>query len=278
LGLCLAGHNRITYVGEAVRTVELIQQETTARGVPSFEDRVCTCGKDAESCPIWGAVSTGFESAEWSTTREGYTYLLDEIESHYSSSQIIVDSSKGTTNLEITSDCVGGYVAPIYLIRDVRGWVDSQQRNYSGSQKWGGIRDYLIHTTPGAVARWYKLNTEMKESLAEYDHFQVGYEELCLQPDEILSAIAGWLELEFTEEMTSPTASNNHLIRGNRMKDNPDKLGGIYYDNRWFYNSKQLVLGWMFLPVFRWNIKNVYQNFNGRRAGISIYSSDEDDS
>lgn len=279
LSLCLAGHDRITSFGEAVRTVELMQQANTSRGVPAFEDRICTCGCDAYDCPIWGEVYAAYQSDEWSTTTEGYKRLLEEVETQYGSSQIIVDSSKGVANLEKVSKSVKGRVAPLYLIRDIRGWVDSQQRKFTGSSdKWSRIKEYLLHTTPGGALRWYKLNTDMKEPLEEYDYFQVGYEEISLQPEQILNAIAGWLDIEFDEEMTVPATRNNHLIRGNQMKDDPNKLEGIYYDNRWFYNSRLQAFGLLFLPVFRWNIENVYQNLNGRRAGTSIHTTNKDDS
>jgi len=219
LSLCLAGNDQIVSLGEAVRTVELIQQATTATGVASFENRVCTCGRDATDCPVWGQVYTAFQSGEWSGTSEGYEYLLDTADSHHDSSPIVVDSSKGMSNLEIVSTGVGGRVAPLYLVRDVRGWVDSQQRKFRGGNKWGGIRQYLLHTTPGAVLRWYKLNTEMKEALSDYDYYQIGYEEICLQTEQILRAISDWLDIGFDQEMITPTSSGNHLIRGNSIKD-----------------------------------------------------------
>lgn len=280
LSLCLAGHDRITSFGEAVRTVELMQQATTSRGVLPFEDRICTCGCDADDCPIWGEVHAAYQSDEWSTTTEGYRHLLNEVETQYGSSQVIVDSSKGVANLEKVSKSVKGRVAPLYLIRDIRGWIDSQQRKFTGtgSDKWDGIKQHLLHTTPGAALRWYKLNKNMKKSIKKYDCFQVGYEELCLQSEEIFSAIADWLNIEFEEDMTVPATSDNHLIRGNRMKDDPDKLEGIYYDNRWFYNSRLQAFGLLFVPVFRWNIENVYKNLNGRRAGNSIHATNNGDS
>lgn len=285
LSLLLGGHDRITTFGEASRTIQLIQEGTSYREVPEFGERSCTCGENSSNCPIWGEVYDSFNSGEWSTTREGYEKLLDEVESYYGDNQMVVDSSKGLAYLETLSHDIDGNVTPIYLVRDVRSWTMSMQKNWSSGSvdKFADLNipryilKYLLHTTPGSILRWYIRNIKMKESLHNYDYFQVGYEELCLQSEQILELIADWLGVEFIRDMKTPTSGNHHLIRGNRMKHDQDKLSGIYYDNRWFYSRRQQALGWMYIPVFQWNLENVYNNLKGKRAGTSIHVTDVDE-
>lgn len=60
--------------------------------------------------------------------------------------------------------------------------------------------------------------------------------------------------------MLHPKNSECHIIRGNRMRYDKEKLHSIFYDNRWFYSKKYLLLNWLFYPFIDWNIKNVYLN------------------
>jgi hypothetical protein len=88
----------------------------------------------------------------------------------------------------------------------------------------------------------------------------MGYEELCLYPELMISKMGKFLGLTFDPEMVSLGASENHIILGNRMRRQPEKRVRIYYDNRWFYDRSWLLPSLLFPRIMQYNAREVYQN------------------
>jgi hypothetical protein len=63
--------------------------------------------------------------------------------------------------------------------------------------------------------------------------------------------------------MLSLKDSCSHIIRGNRMRLQPEKRQGIFYDHRWFYRREWLLCALLFPTIMRFNEREVYNNGAG---------------
>ena len=62
------------------------------------------------------------------------------------------------------------------------------------------------------------------------DCLQIGYEELCLSAKPVIKKVCDFLGIDVQTSMFRLENSKNHILIGNRMRNNPEKLE-IKYDN-----------------------------------------------
>jgi len=125
-----------------------------------------------------------------------------------------------------------------------------------------GWRRLYSTSYPYNILRWYAENRKIQQQLnsADLKYFQFGYEELCLRTEQILEKISRFTGEACEENILPHKESGSHIIRGNEMRFNGEKMNGIRYDHRWFLSSRALYYNWLFAPFMGYNNKNVYAN------------------
>ena len=89
--------------------------------------------------------------------------------------------------------------------------------------------------------------------------FQLGYEELCLYPEQMLQKICHYMEEEWDPAMLRLQQTSSHVLRGNRMRYQPEK-SQIRYDHRWFLRQEWNLPAFMFPNIMHYNSREVYRN------------------
>jgi len=252
--LLLGSNSRIISMGEIHSAIKRFDEP----------QRICTCGKEIEECIIWGGLRKILRKKARYNYAYAYCKLLKIVDEVYGKDKFIVDSSKNLSTLKylIRNNIKDMHI--LFLIKDIRSYVLSQSRRkyykkLMDKEGWRRIyRTSLVYN----ILNWYKNNKKIKYFLEEnrLKYFQLGYEELCFKPEVILRQVSDFIDIKFEERMLKPKNSESHIIRGNELRYNNEKLEGIYYDNRWFYDKKYFFLSPFFLPFIDWNNNNVYSN------------------
>jgi hypothetical protein len=76
----------------------------------------------------------------------------------------------------------------------------------------------------------------------------------------MMEKICDFLGFDFIEEMLSLEGSESHIIKGNRMRSQKDKLARVFYDNRWFYRSEWHLPSVILPFIMGYNTREVYGN------------------
>jgi hypothetical protein len=220
----------------------------------------CTCGVSALDCPVWSRVLPHVHD-DMPYSRQ-YDLVVSAVEATYGQDVHIIDSSKSVATLERLSDGGQHSIRAILLVKDVRAFVVSQvARAARGDGKrrvgWRGV---MQGSRAYNALSWYRGTRRMEQFLAasSIEFFQIGYEELCLRPRDMMSQISEFLGIDFAAGMLVPGAGTSHIIRGNRMRYEPAKLRSVSYDYRWLRGGAALSL--VTLPLMGYNRKTVYRN------------------
>lgn len=257
LDLALGGHPSIIGLGEAVRILERPRPEDALRGPAQLRgdlrfERICTCGKLAADCPVWGPL------LEWLPAHDDWP-LKAKLEQliaglpQTGEAPWVVDSFQDDRNLPFwTDDDVE--IRVIHLTRDVRSWVHSRSRRERQRGRW------VPELRP--LLRWWRLcarDARRFERLGD-NVLRLGYEELALQPEVALRHVCDWLELPFVETMLAPGEhSTSHVLSGNRMRFDPEQRQRIRYDGSWMQAQPGLThLAFQFPGLSRLNRRLVY--------------------
>lgn len=217
--------------------------------------RICSCGEPMSDCPLWGPVVDKFNRSDNQSYLDFYQDILDQARLLYGANINVIESSKTLGPLEELRGRFGATMSTIYLLRDVRGHVyASRRRLRSGNVSFGfaGLE----------AMKWYRQNRAIKVRLdrSGFPYFQMGYEELCASPSPVIQELSGFTGVAFDPGTSKPTLENSHVLRGNRMRRNKNKMAGIRYDDRWRSDPWLRRTRWMIWPFLPWNRKNVYGN------------------
>lgn len=236
LDLALGAHSRITGLGEAVRLLEKPAPGDHHRGPAQLRgalrhERLCTCGKVAAQCPVWGPVLTWLPEHDDEPLLVKLNFLLKTLGPSLSSDTLqsgwVVESFQDDFSLPRLDD-PSLEVRVIHLTRDVRSWVHSRARDRRAKGAWlPGLRPLL---------RWWRLSARHERLLkaAGKPVFRLGYEELALEPEETLRRLCAWLDLDFEGQMLQPLLfSGSHILSGNRVRFDAQKARSIRYDASW---------------------------------------------
>lgn len=268
LDLALGAHSQITGLGEAVRLLQKPAPKDSHRGPAQLRgalrhERVCTCGKIASECPVWGPMLTWLPDHDDEPLPVKLKHLLGTLQ--FSSpdeswgSRWVVESFQDDFSLPMLED-PSLEIRVIHLTRDVRSWVHSRARDGQKKGVWlPGLRPLL---------RWWRLSARHERLLKSSNKqvFRLGYEELALEPEETLRKICAWLNLDFQKQMLQPLVfSSSHILSGNRVRFNSKKAGAIRYDASWMRTPtgiSQLGLALPWLAAL--NSRLVYSNSSQR--------------
>jgi hypothetical protein len=191
----------------------------------------CGCGADSlEQCAFWSSVDrvlrkrTGKSLGQldcfrkYSIQREGLAenVSLFHAISEASGKSFVVDSSKRPGRLKYLLGLQELDVYPVHLIRDARGQVLSMLR------RQGGFAKHIL--------RYRVINSLIHRAIKSVPHASIDYEELVRDPEPTLRRLLEPLGLSFSPKQMLWSDQERHLIAGNKMRWEPERL---VLDERW---------------------------------------------
>ena len=251
LDLALGAHSQIVGLGEAVRLLEKPAPEDSHRGPAQLRGelqhrRRCTCGQVAAECPVWGPLLRWLPEHDDQSLPRKLNQLLDALNTAEAASDgvhpWIVESYQDDVVLPWLED-PSIEIRILHLTRDLRSWVHSRSRDGREQGQWfAGLKPLL---------RWCRLSSRHERlfRLTGKPVFQLGYEELALEPEQTLRRLCAWLGLPFEEAMLQPALhSTSHILSGNRMRFDTNRSASIAYDGSWMASRSGLAQLALMLP------------------------------
>ena len=217
-----------------------------------FNNSTCSCGKKAKDCTFWKDAEE--ISKKDNIIEEKYLKLIELFSQKYGEDMILVDSSKNSyPYLKLLNEKFDLKI--IYLTRDYRSWIYSRFTRIRKPLFLLAVRWFLENKKLLLVLKKYKLNV-----------FKVGYEELALFPEFILNKISEYIDVPYSDLMTSPAKTKSHIISGNIARIDNIKKSRFFYDPKWLVSVRlNLVSGFFFL-FQKFNNKLVYSNIMKGKA------------
>jgi len=226
--------------------------------------RQCTCGKTADDCPVWGPLLEWSRKNTSASMDKKYASVIDAVRNEYGNDVFIVDSSKQTKPLELVVSNPDIEAKILFLVKDIRSYIIShrEKSTINRTNKTRNLKTLYDRYFLYNIYRWYRGNAEIEKFLRSRSlgYFQIGYEELCFRPEEMLKKLCMFIEIEFHPNMLSAKNSRSHIIRGNEMRYSEKKVSEIVYDHRWLKSQKSGLYAFFCWPLLSWNSRKVYSN------------------
>ncbi len=220
-----------------------------------------------DQCRFWQPVAEQLRQHRHKTQEEQYDFFLNCFQDFFGPETIAVDSSKYEEPLRVLNNVPDIDVRVIYLIRDVRAWAvsacDASKRNKQAqssrlwsTNRWRNESMFLLFW------KWYIRNRRLRRFIEQsgITYFQLGYDELALQPEAVVPRLCEFLDVAYSKSMLSLFDSGSHSILGNRMKEQPQKRQRIMYDNRWFHRTSWIPAATLLPHIMRYNSEQVYNH------------------
>lgn len=253
LDLVLGGHERFIGLGEVANTV------ARAGVVGPDEGPTCSCGRPAAGCPFWSDVDARLRAEPDAALARRYEIVFEAFAELFGGDVTPVDSSKSRGFLDVLHGSRSFDLRVLFLLKDVRNFAISAIDNAARKRAEGQRREAV--TAFGAFRAWHRNNCDLRAYLdrERLPAFQFGYEEFCLAPERIARSLCEFLEVEFQPEMLRVCGSGSHVLRGNRMRSQPEKRS-LSYDHRWFTRREWLLPSLLCPRIMRFNREQVYSN------------------
>ena len=122
------------------------------------------------------------------------------------------------------------------------------------------------------VARWRSGNRRFEEYFTREGiaAFTLGYEELCFKPAAVVPKLCEFLGVPFDPAVLAPRGERAHILRGNRMRFDPERRAAVSYDARWLMGARTLWAAPWYLPVMGLNRRLVYSNLERPPSGREL--------
>lgn len=244
LSLILGCHSRIVGLGEIARVLK-----QGPLGLEKTRQGLCSCNQNMDHCEFWGQVSPELDSLQDAPADKKYGVVFETFAAKYGDDFIPVDSSKYLPALKSMRRQFAGELKVIFLIKDVRAYTVSQLERASRKKLSLRYRTAAYH-----FIHWYRSNRAVNDYLVNENisHIRVGYEELCLYPRQTVETICEFLGQPYEPSMLALKDSGSHVIRGNRLRNQPGKQE-IAYDHRWFYRKEWIIWTLLFPWIMKFN-------------------------
>jgi len=271
LGLLLGGHPKMVGIGEAFRLLRPDRDFLSRSG-----ETVCSCGKVMDECEFWRPVCEELRRRTFDSLSEKYRMVLRVFREVFGRDRVAVDTSKYLPFLRVLHEMPDIDLKVVHLVRDVRGYGLSARKASRRSNRFSlgqlvrahGAKAglyYLGRTWLGLMLHWRRNSKRMNRYLERENipTFQLGYEELCLHADRMIPKLCEFLGAEPVPDMYSPRNSHSHDALGNASRFQSDKRAGLFYSNRWCYETEWLLPAALLRGVMRFNARQVYSNTHG---------------
>lgn len=259
----LGCHPRIVGLGEVSKVLRTPLAELREG---RYRQSDCSCGALASECPFWSDFLDWLEANHRLSLEEKYTRLLLHFRQQFGSDILLLDSSKTVRPYQAWLHHQHELRA-IFLARDIRSWVYSRLTGHDARDKGGTLR---------LAARWWRGMRRTERFLDRHGipRFQLGYEELAIQPERMLARLCDWLGLELDPAMLTPANTGSHIIRGNRTHRDTSRRSAIRYDARWMRSSRLMLQSPLLLPLAALNRRLVYANITTTDNTQAIQQAD----
>jgi len=219
----------------------------------------CSCGSIVRDCRYWGSVAARLAKGDTTKRIDRYRVALEEFESTFGTSMLPVDSSKikePIIDLAAAKD-LDLDLRVVHLAKDFRTAVISAidtKRRKNATKSPGA---YLALK---AAHKWLRENGKLERCLKQnnVEHFNLGYEELCLNFNYAFGALCEFAGADHDPHQSLRiNDSTSHLFIGNRMRNQSEKAE-LRYDYRWFSRREWMAPAVLLPLVYRGNAKWVY--------------------
>ncbi len=242
LQFLLAAHPGVVGLGEVFQPAGRTVDGSTS----------CSCGADFASCPVWA----GTTPAGPGKTTEWYKDLAQRVAHLYPQATHWVDSSKLSTTIKpwthLVQERVISGIRVLYLVRDVRGWVLSDQK--ARKRKAKKPRGYI-----SSLRVWHREQKRMLEYLENSDlsYQVVSYDALVFNTQAMLDRLLSFVGLEPAGQDPEQGLkfSTVHDVFGNRVKNDPAARTRLTYDDAWQYCLPVNLLACILPRVWKLNQK-----------------------
>ena len=253
LDLVLGGHSRLVGLGEVAAVLKSFAEDGASLA------GACSCGQEAASCAVWGQVARRLADEPDATPARRYRLVFETVRTVFGPEVMPVDSSKYLPWLRLLRDEADVDLKVLFLLKDVRNFMVSELE--AGGRKRGQGQRRRRMTPLRAFAYWHRHNRAVERFIDDrgLPVFCLGYEELCLAAEPIARRLCGFLGLDFEPGMLHLRSSRSHVLRGNRMRHQPEKAA-ITYDHRWFLRREWLLPAILCPGIMRYNRDRVYSN------------------
>ena len=247
-------------------------------------DEYCSCGKSVDECPFWGPTAEALRKTQSTDLKERYRQVFRTFDSIYSNQTILIDSSKLLSVLKIVRTMAEVDLKVIYLIRDVRAWTVSRLKHRKENPSYYGPRGNYVKRLVGQFGwkaqavgwaftyatkmpayhfwLWFLQNKQMQKYLRNngVEYFQLGYDELGLNPERMMTALFEFLGIPDTGLDFRSQNSSSHVLIGNIKKTDAKRRQGIFYDYRWIHRNDWLLSAGAFRNIMKYNSQEVYKS------------------
>ncbi len=239
----LAGGPEVLGLGE-------IRMLATGRGWRD-ENKSCSCGLNVTACPVWGDLSPvdGQPKSAW------YRRLVSGLSNQYPQATHWVDSSKTIEGLQVWLDLLReGVISDIrivYLVRDVRSWVVSDEAARCR-------KDRRKRPLVSSMLEWWRCQIDLQKFLVtnHLEYRLVSYEAMVFQLNEQMRRLmdfagisGGWDDLQ-----RGLRCGEVHDVFGNRVKSDAERRSSLVYEDAWQYSTPVNLFTLMLWPVWRMNV------------------------
>lgn len=219
-----------------------------------FDKYPCTCERTPSECKVWGKIKPFLDKAKDKSYGEIYRKIF-ETALNNTETNIIVDSSKNLnalTSVHRSLEEIG--ISPdqffvILLAKDVRSFATSAIRAGRSSSVLKSFRHWKK-----ANLRFYKYLTENNIKT-----LHIGYDELTLSTKYLMEKVMLFISDGVKKNIALDVSkTNSHIISGNKMR--LYQAENIWYDYRWFNDSKVNFCYTIYPSLSRLNKQLVYSN------------------
>jgi len=272
LATVLNDHKKVKNVGELHHFFSYLKN-----------DDLCSCGAKLSDCKFWGEIKNKLPVV-LKNASDNYEQLAHKMEYHsaipfyllgmkpgtsfqkYEEAQesiiralannkdeYILDSAKYIGRFMALRKIFNNDVKGILLVRDVRGVIWSfKKKVQTQSPPSRTLIYYLVINSLGQILTWFlPANQIMK----------VRYEDIVDRPNETLTNIGSFLELDYSEAINKIKKKRSfevpHLVGGNRLKKSDEVT--LRKDDKWLKNMPTMQKICFYLLAFPLMLINKYK-------------------
>lgn len=233
-----SGSTLLEYLMTGSPAVLACGEVTSCVRAGAVRHRKCSCGREAEKCPVWGVFySPSNDPVFWTHARLLHT-LRQEVGANYLA---IIDSSKtawGSLSMPFRlKRQFGSEFMLVHLVRDPAAvcWSILKQKNRKANRKGRSVPHYFFRCSWMVVA-WYlaNLSCEVFGLIYPRHYVRVRYEDLTHSPAEKLRTLFERLLPDGRWHSGDAGARDNrHQLHGNKVRLRQITIDDVKEDLKW---------------------------------------------
>lgn len=212
----------------------------------------CSCGVNVGACPVWSDLkpAAGQSGTAW------YHRVVATLSNRHPLAMHWIDSSKTPQGLqpwlELHRDGVVNDIRLLFLVRDLRGWVVSDEKARQRKNRPG-------RSTLAPILSWWRAQAGIEKFLAGrgLDYRVVSYEGVVFRTQATMAHIADYTSIDNLGQNWESGLHHGevHDVFGNRVKDDATRRSRLVYEDEWQYRGWLNLLCIMAWPAWRMNAR-----------------------